>query len=446
MTDQERIPWFRRLYLRIYLSVLGIVALLPVMLALAWYSHSQPHEWIDPTRRALATAAADALPPATASDAEQQGVLARWQSAMEVDLALYDADGRVRALAGQEPWISNVPPLTLVRLGANPPDYPLPLGDGRWLLLHERAGDHSQPRHLVIFVGLIALMIAVGCYFIARWLTRRLEHLQRGVMAWGMGSLSERVEVEGHDEVANLARNFNRSAERIDSLVHSQKVLLANASHELRSPLARLRMATELLPAAVPDALRTEFKRNIAELHGLVSEILLAGRLDARGGTAIIGCDMDLTTLVAEECAAVGASLRAEPAPMHGDPILLRRLVRNLLENACCHGGGHEVQVGIASDAHRIELTVRDHGPGIPEGESEHVFEPFYRLPGASEVEGGVGLGLSLVRQIATAHGGSAECIEPDTTGALFRVLLPRAGENVGAMSQSARNARYSES
>jgi signal transduction histidine kinase len=426
MIASQRIPWFRRLYFRIFLSVLTIVALMPVMLSLAWYSHSKPQEWFDPTLRALAMTAAEALPPATASDTQQRDVIARWQSAMQIDVALYDADGRVRAAAGQEPWISNVPPLSLLRLGANPPDYPLPLGDGRWLLLHDRVREHMQPHHLVIFIGLLALVIAVGCYFIARRLTRRLERLQRGVMTWGQGSLSERVKVEGHDEVANLAHNFNRSAERIDSLMRSQRALLANTSHELRSPLTRLRMAAELLPASVPDELRREFEQNIAELRGLVGEILLAGRLEAKGGEAVDGYDLDFKAIAAEECAAAGASLHAEPSRLRGDPVLLRRLIRNLLENARRHGGDRDVEVRIVCHPHEIELIVSDQGPGIPANEREHVFEPFYRLPGASEADGGVGLGLSLVRQIARAHGGSAECIEPKSAGALFVVSLPR--------------------
>jgi len=426
MTVSQRIPWFRRLYLRIFLSVLTIVALMPVMLSLAWYSHSKPQEWFDPTLRALAMTAAEALPPATASDAQQRDVIARWQSAMQLDLVLYDADGHVRAAAGQEPWISAVPPLSVLRLGAKPPDYPLPLGDGRWLLLHDRLQGDTQPHHLVVFVALLTLIIAAGCYLIARRLTRRLERLQRSVMAWGHGSLSERVQVEGHDEVANLAHNFNRSAERIDSLVRSQKALLANTSHELRSPLARLRMATELLPASVPDTLRAEFEQNIAELRELVGEILLAGRLEAKGVAAVDGGDVDLTAIAAEECASAGASLQADPSRLHGDPVLLRRLIRNLLENARRHGAGRGVLVRIVCHAHEIELLVSDQGPGIPASEREHVFEPFYRLPGASEADGGVGLGLSLVRQIATAHGGSAECIEPKSAGALFRIVLPR--------------------
>ena len=424
MPEPLRIPWFRRLYTRIYLSVIGIVALLVLMWALAEYSHSVPNEY-PLTQRTLATTVAEALPPANAPDAAQQTVLLRWQSKIRADMALYGADGRLRAVAGQNPWISSVPKLRLARLGADPPDYPLPLGDGRWLLLHERGLEPPKPHRLFVLLGLMALVIGIACYAIARRLTRRLETLQHGVAAWGTGVLSERVKVEGHDEVAELARSFNRSVEKIESLMRSQKALLSNASHELRSPLARLRMAVELLPASAPDPLRMEFRRNIAELDQLVGEILLASRLDSQGKDALDRKELDFTALVAEESAAVGAVLEAVPSRLQGDPILLRRLLRNLLENACRYGGKNSVHVCVAVDNEGIDLTVSDNGPGIPESERERVFEPFYRMPGESEKDGGVGLGLSLVRQIANAHGGLASCVPPETTGARFLVRLP---------------------
>ncbi len=424
MAERASIPWFHRLYTRIYLSVLAIIALLVVMWALAEYSHSTPDEY-DLTQRMLATTVAETLPSATAPNSEQQRVLARWQSSIRADMALYGADGRLLAVAGISPWISNVPRLRLTRLGAEPPDYPMPLTDGRWLLLHERGLAPPRRHRPAILFGLMALVIGVACYAIARRLTRRLENLQRSVTAWGSGVLSERVKVEGRDEVAALARSFNASAEKIDSLMRSQKALLSNASHELRSPLARLRIATELLPKAADESLRAELRRNIAELDQLVGEILLASRLDALGKDALAGEISDFTALVAEESAAVGALLEAVPSRMHGDSVLLRRLLRNLLENARRYSGNDPVQVRITTDREGIELTVSDNGPGIAESERERVFEPFHRLPGASESDGGVGLGLSLVRQIASAHGGMAECVAPKMSGACFRVWLP---------------------
>jgi signal transduction histidine kinase len=245
-----------------------------------------------------------------------------------------------------------------------------------------------------------------------RRLTGRLERLQRSVEAWGEGQLATRVAVEGEDEVARLAASFNDSAARIEALVCAQKSLLANASHELRSPLARIRLAAELMGEQATPAIRAELRRNVAELDQLIDEVLLASRLDAVGVLMPCHEEVDLTGILAEECARVDASLEARVYTVMGDPKLLRRMVRNLLENAVRYGAGSAVEVRLApaGDA-ALRLDVCDGGPGIPEAERERIFEPFYRIAGATEAAGGVGLGLALVRQIARHHSGDAQCL-----------------------------------
>jgi signal transduction histidine kinase len=289
-------------------------------------------------------------------------------------------------------------------------------------------GPGSHVLGLSVMLALIAAVVAIGAYPVVRRLTRRLERLQHSVQAWGEGRFATRVEVEGKDEIAQLAASFNEAAARIESLVLAQKSLLANASHELRSPLARIRMAAELMAASAPPAIQAELRRNVTELDQLIEEILLASRLDAGGPAAPRLEELDLTGLVAEECARVHAALQAEPVIVMGDPKLLRRMVRNLLENAVRYGAGSEVEVRLArmGDA-MLRLDVCDGGPGIPKAERERVFEPFYRIAGASEAAGGVGLGLALVRQIARCHGGEAQCL-PKGAGACLSVRLPLKG------------------
>lgn len=295
----------------------------------------------------------------------------------------------------------------------------------------------APPRHMprnatmavTVLLVMIAVVIAAGAYPVVRRITRRLEHLQASVLAWGRGDLAARVEVQGRDEVAQLAASFNDSAARIEALVGAQKSLLANASHELRSPLARIRMGVELLQDTASPALREELARNISELDQLIDEVLLASRLDAvplEGGARE---EVDFTGIVAEECARIGAGLDGVAAELLGDATLLRRMVRNLLENARRHGGDADVSVVLASMPRGILLEVRDCGPGVPATERERIFEPFYRLPGSSEKAGGVGLGLSLVRQIARRHGGEVECLPNGEHGACFRVTLPSGGQ-----------------
>jgi signal transduction histidine kinase len=277
-------------------------------------------------------------------------------------------------------------------------------------------------------LAIVALAVMVGSYPIVRRLTRRLEDLRRGVERWGQGDLSMRVDQEGRDEVAFLARRFNHAAERIETLLKSHKSLLANASHELRSPLARIRMGLELMEGAPSPTQKQEMLRNIGELDQLIDEILLASRLDARESDIGTFEAVDLTGLAAEECARAGAELSAEEGQgtvgVQGVAKLLRRASRNLLENARRYASG-PVEVQIRRDGREAVLRVSDRGPGVPPELRERIFEPFYRLPGASEREGGVGLGLALVRSIAQRHHGTVQCEGREGGGASFVLRLP---------------------
>jgi signal transduction histidine kinase len=322
--------------------------------------------------------------------------------------------------------------------------------DGKTLLIHLPRPPRStwDRMHFGFFwsMVLVGLAVALATYPIVRKLTRRLELLQQGVERWGAGDLSVRMPVQGRDEVAFLAAGFNQAAQRIETLVESdtrllakqmallqaQKSLLANASHELRSPLTRIRMGLELLGGNANPHFREEISRNIAELDQLIEEILLASRLDAQEADMGTVESVDLTGLVAEECARVQAVLEvgheeggtSSAIVVDGVARLLRRLVRNLLENARRYSSG-DITVRLRTDDGRAILSVCDRGPGVPLELRQRIFEPFYRLPGASEREGGVGLGLSLVKSIAARHAGSVRCEEHAGGGACFIVELP---------------------
>ena len=266
---------------------------------------------------------------------------------------------------------------------------------------------------LVAVLGLLGVAVAVGAYPVARRLTRRLERLRAGVEGLGAGDLRTRVPVEGNDEVAALAISFNRAADRIEALVGAQRTLLASASHELRSPLARLRVALELMGADRPD-LRERVARDVSELDELIGELLLASRLESVEQLDRLE-DVDLLGLVAEEAARSTAEVSGQPVVVKGDAKLLRRLVRNLLENAVRYGAP-PVEATVDAVGGRARLRICDRGPGVPEEERERIFAPFYRSSSRPPGEGGSGLGLSLVRQIARRHGGDATC-EPASDG-----------------------------
>ncbi|MFO1244529.1 MAG: ATP-binding protein [Ramlibacter sp.] len=385
-------PFALPLYLRIWLAVVAAVAVLTLVLGWLWSINADP-----PTAR---------------------------------EIFLRDEAGQVLGHA-------NAPP---VRIPGRGVEFQVPMADGRQVYVHipprpRRPGEAPPPRPwfggpqgLLWIMGIAALAVAIGTWPIVRRLTQRLENLRQGVERWGDGDLSTRVNATGNDEVAFLARRFNGAAERVQTLVQTHKSLLANASHELRSPLTRIRMGLELMGSQPTPAFRDEISRNIAELDQLIDEILLASRLDAKETDMGTVESVDLTGLVAEECARTDAELDVDAAGagvvIQGVPKLLRRLVRNLLENARRYGDG-AVRVTVRRNAGRAVLRVSDHGPGVPEAERERIFEPFYRLHGASEREGGVGLGLALVRSITQRHGGTVHCEDAPGGGACFVVTLP---------------------
>jgi len=364
--------------------------------------------------------------------------------------------GREIVLRNQAGDVIGQAPLRPTRVPGQGPEFQVTMVDGTTLFIQlprpnpnralaNRMEPGQQPMRMPFgfawMLGLVALAVAIATYPIVRRLTKRLETVQQGVERWGAGDLSTRLSEEGQDEVAFLAERFNNAAERIqaliqshESLLASQKSLLANASHELRSPLTRIRMGLELMGTASSPASRNEIARNIGELDQLIDEILLASRLDAREADLGSIESVDLIGLAAEECARVQAELDVQSGDgasvlaVQGVSKLLRRAVRNLLENARRHGAG-EVTVTLQQAGDSAVVRVCDHGPGVPVDLRERIFEPFYRLPGATERDGGVGLGLSLVKSIATRHGGSVHCENAPGGGACFVLSLPLTPE-----------------
>jgi signal transduction histidine kinase len=279
----------------------------------------------------------------------------------------------------------------------------------------------------LLLLVLVFVAVAAGAYPVVRRLTSRLEALKQGVETFGAGALDHRVDEAGSDEVAAVGATFNRAAVRIETLVRSHQSLLANASHELRSPLARLKMAVSMFAdaqGAHRDSLKREIETNVAELDALVEEVLLASRLDAAQALDT-GDAVDLLGVAVEEAARVGAQADGEHLVLRGSERLLRRAMRNLLENARRYGQVDVSVTVLREPDGRVGWRVCDRGPGVPEAFRERIFEPFFRLPGHAEREGGVGLGLSLVRQIAERHGGQVRCEPREGGGTCFSVLMP---------------------
>jgi signal transduction histidine kinase len=411
----------RRLYLHIYLAFVGIVILFVVLASIAWFVSP----WGQEDRRVLdgmATLLGEVLPSTDRPIPELEQAIEHLSNQFDSDISITTADGTVLAAAG-----APVPAPDTERTGSGwlrglGPTVALRLPDGRWLVVRHR---HRHGGRWLAVLALLALAIAIGAYPIARRITSRLERLQAQVEQLGSGDLAARVEVKGKDEVANLARSFNRAADRIENLVEAKRMMLASASHELRTPLTRIRMAVELLGDNDRPELRQKIAEDIADLDELIDDLLLASRLE-KTETPDRNESVDLLALVAEQGARVDANVSGTPIFIKGDARMLRRLVRNLFENARHHGQGTPIEATVEpSGTSGATLVVADGGPGVPETERERIFEPFYRArttTGNKDV--GVGLGLSLVRQIAERHGGSARCLPRDGQGVCFEVLL----------------------
>jgi len=415
----------RRLYLQIYATIFASLLAVVVVSAVLWSIFGRNAIEFDgeDLNKKLAWLL---LPPIGAPVTEQQATLNRVGKELGIDLTLFDPNLKVIANygkrvappprpEGREGWQRRHRNATWVA------QFP----DGRWLAANlGRMGPRRPFIAVLIYLGLISGAVLLVAYPLVRRLTRRLETLNLGVEQMGNGDLTARVNVGGNDEVAALAKNFNQAAGQIERLMGANKMLLANASHELRTPLARIRLGVELLKKKKSTQRQQELEQDISELDGLIDEILLMSRLDAKQQAVVPGT-IDLLGLVAEECARYeSVQLNGEPVDIVGDQRLIRRMVRNLLDNATKHGRP-PVSVTLAKIENVIELTVLDEGDGIKTPDLEKIFEPFFRASTKQNVAG-FGLGLALVKQIASAHNATVEVASDIGQGTKFVVRFNR--------------------
>jgi signal transduction histidine kinase len=420
----------RRLFVQIYLSFLGVAALTLVATGLSLTWAAGQLVGAPKTLARVAELVLETLPdPMSAPEGFRSGVV-RSARRLGLHASVWSAEGRLLVRVGDA---MPAPPggcaRTVVRSTGGAPGLCVQVPDGRWVAL---AGEEDRSRAVLlrVFAVFFAIFgtIALGCWPLARRLSRRLERLQGEVERFGTGALDARVEVEGADEVAAVAAAFNQSAERVSALVERQRRVLAHASHELRSPLARLRMALALLEdeeeAAQRAATIAAAVDDIDELDGLIEDVLLASRL--RGGVAVPRerAQVDLRPLLAELAEGRARLLPGPDATVQGDARLLRRAVDNLLRNALRHGKP-PVELALTTHEDTVMVSILDRGPGVPEAEADRIFEPFHRASGQAEGDAGVGLGLALVAEIAQHHGGTVRYQPREHGGSCFVVELP---------------------
>lgn len=287
-----------------------------------------------------------------------------------------------------------------------------------------------RPEHVAAMLVVILLL----CWWFARHMTRPVQKLQQTVERFGRGELDKRAHAERSDELGQLARTFNRMADRLQTLLAAERRLLADISHELRSPLARLSLAVEL---ARSDSNRDEhldrIQKEADRLNALVGELLQVTR--AEGDPEQLRADpvrldelarnvVDDTCIEAEARGS-GIDVRAEPVSVRGDPELLRRAIENVLRNAIRYEPkGSAVEVTVDASG----LAIRDHGPGVPEESIGRIFDAFYRVEAdRARDSGGVGLGLAIAKRAIELHKGSIRA-ENASPGLRVRIELPTSG------------------
>jgi signal transduction histidine kinase len=266
---------------------------------------------------------------------------------------------------------------------------------------------------------------------------RPIEAIRSEVDGIGHGELERRVPVApSDDEVARLAATMNSMLERLEQGQARERRFVSDASHELRSPVATIRQQAELALAHPEGASLNELAENVLaedlRIQRIVEDLLMLARMDEGAGT-ITRSAIDLDDTVLNEVkrlenagVAIDAS-RVSGGRVAGDPRQLERLVGNLLDNAVRHARG-KVSVGLVESDGVVLLTVDDDGPGIPAAERVRVFDRFVRLEGARDRgSGGAGLGLAIVAEVASAHGGRAAVEGSQLGGARVEVRLPRS-------------------
>jgi two-component system sensor histidine kinase CpxA len=305
-----------------------------------------------------------------------------------------------------------------------------------------------------LFLVALVLTGALLCYALARQVTFPIVYLRGLTSRVAGGDLAARVALPKllgrQDEIGDLARDFNRMASRIETLVQSQRRLIADVSHELRSPITRLQLAVGLLrrsePVSRPDLSRIE--REVERLNTLIAQLLTLSRLEGMGEAPPMEV-VDLHALVEEitadadfEAASLDRSVRlveSTPCSICGARDLLRSAVENVVRNALRYTGSNtQVQVRLRRDRASATATivVEDQGPGVPEHALERMFEPFYRVDDARDRRtGGAGLGLAIAQQIVGLHGGSVRAANREEGGLEVQIILPATSSKVHTIS-----------
>lgn len=303
------------------------------------------------------------------------------------------------------------------------------LPDGSWAH-YKLASPEAHPSgslHLVLSTTLMAAAVVLLAFLSVRALTSPLGALSHAAERLGLDMTSPPLPETGPREVRQAARAFNGMQSRIKKLVSDRTQMLAAISHDLRTPITRLRLRAEFVE---DDEQRAKMMADLAEMEAMIASVLAFIREDTQKEEAR---PVDITALVGTVCddlADAGADVRLESAPAMPAlcrPLALKRALSNLLDNAVKYGG--KARVSLAKQDGHLRIDIEDHGPGIPDDLREKVFSPFYRIESSrNRGTGGTGLGLTVARSVISAHGGDIELHNRSGGGLRVSVRLPQSG------------------
>ncbi|WP_437962032.1 HAMP domain-containing sensor histidine kinase [Sorangium sp. So ce119] len=380
------------------------------------------------------------------------GALAIVREDLNATISVIDPDGAFLATnaPGGRPRCDTTAP-------AFPPDpeaprcytAPLRFPDGRQGRVEAIPPPMPPPFSGLRVIAFVLVVVGVSSWLLGRTLTRPLRQLSSAARAFGGGDLKARAALRNRDELGDVSRAFDEMAERVAELLRAERELLANVSHELRTPLSRIRVALALISEAEGDVavareLLADIGGDLDELERLISDVLTAARLDLEDAASPGGIPplrrerVDVLDLLARAASrfraahprrALRVDVPEELPPVDADPVLLRRVVDNLLENAhkYTERSAEAIEL-VARGGEEVAIDVIDRGVGIAAADLPRVFRPFFRADRSrTRATGGLGLGLALAKRIVDAHGGRIELASAPNEGTRARVRLPIA-------------------
>jgi two-component system osmolarity sensor histidine kinase EnvZ len=308
----------------------------------------------------------------------------------------------------------------------------------------ERLGT-NPPVVLILAVGVGALLTLMASLLEVRRVVRPLRQLSDAVKKVARGGSPPRIPEEGPEEIASLARTFNRMSSDLQQLSENRTVMIAGISHDLRTPLTRLGLAVEMLDQDSNPELIERIRHNLDTMNSLIRQFLQF----SQGVEGECPVQLDLWQMIeslAADLKLEGSELvlhrKDPPCVYFADAFALERVLGNLLKNAAQHGLGRPIDVSLRCNDEAVAIEIADRGPGIPHEEIEAVFRPFHRLEsGRSQSSGGSGLGLAIANQLALKHRWTIQLLPREGGGTIAKLSLP-PGQRFGLCGSSAQRGK----